>query len=278
MDVFAAPSSCRISVHTRHRVATVAVHDHALICVQRGTKTLLSASTSQVFGAGEAVAVLQGSVWDVINDPRPDTRYEASVLQFGDDALDAFAESAPTTVALPPGTGYAAPTMDDELVRSVRRAVETIARPGASPALRHHRTVEVLLLLAEQGIRLEPRRELSWKDRLRRLVAQRPHADWSAEVLAEVFHVSPATLRRRLAAEEGRAGDIVRETRLEIGLSLLQTTTMAIGEIAQRCGYESHSRFSAAFRDRFGFSPSELRLPDKECDLSVSAQQLTPVG
>ncbi len=216
--------------------------------------------------------MLQGGMWDVINDPASDTRYEATVLQFGDGALNALTEMAPDGSMAPKSIGYAAPAMDDELSESVRRAVDTIARPGASPTLQQHRTVEVLLLLAEQGIRLEPRAELRWPDRLRRLVAQRPHADWSTEVLAAAFHVSPATLRRRMAAEGIRAGDVVRETRLEIGLSLLQTTTMAIGEIAQRCGYESHSRFTAAFRKRFGLSPSELRLPENEENMSVSAQ------
>ena len=98
------PRGCPISVHARHRVAVVAVYEHALVCMQRGTKTLLSASGSHVFGAGEA-----------------------------------------------------APAMDDELVRSVGLAVVTIARPGATLALRRRRTVEVLLLLAERGIRSEPR-------------------------------------------------------------------------------------------------------------------------
>lgn len=272
MDAFATPSSCRISIHTRHRVATVAVHEHALIWVQRGTKTLLSTSASQIFHSGEAVVMLQGSVWDVINDPAPDTRYEAAVLQFGDGALNALAELVPDDAMAPQVFGCLAPTMDEELSNSVRRAVDTNTLPGASPALRHHRAVEVLLLLAERGVYLSPRAVLRWPDRIRRLVAQRPYADWSVEVLAAAFHMSPATLRRRLVAEGVRAGDIVRETRLEVGLSLLQTTTMAVGEIALRCGYESHSRFTAAFRNRFGLCPSELRLPENEVNMRVSAQ------
>lgn len=42
-------------------------------------------------------------------------------------------------------------------------------------------------------------------------------------------------------------------------MGLLQTTGLQVSEIAGRCGYESHSRFSAAFRERFGFAPSHLR-------------------
>jgi AraC-like DNA-binding protein len=239
--------------------------------VHHGTKTLLSAAGAREFHASDAVVVFQGSQWDVINDPFPHACYEASVLQFGDDALAALAELTPAGIAAPAGEGCAAPTMDEELAQSMRRAMDTLARAGVSPALRQHRVVEVLLLLAERGMYLTPRAELCWQDRLRRLVAQRPYADWSVEVLAGAFHMSQATLRRRLAAEGVRAGDIVRETRLETGLNLLQTTALSIGEIAQRCGYDSHSRFSAVFRERFGFSPSELRGAEKSCDMSASA-------
>lgn len=272
MDVFSAPSTCRISAHIQYRIATVATHEHTLIRVQRGTKTLLSATASEQFHSGQILIMPLGSVCDVINDPRPDTRYAASVLEFGDSALNTFVEQHPTTDTTPQLVGYAVPTINTELTQSVSRAMDTISRPGASAALKQHRVLEVLLLLAEQGIRLEPRTELRWQDRLRRLVTQRPYANWSVAVLADVFHVSPATLRRRVAAEGTRVGDLVRETRLEIALSLLQTTPMAIGEIAQRCGYESHSRFTAAFRDRFGLCPSDLRLPEHHGNPNVSAQ------
>lgn len=247
------------------------MHEHALIWVHSGTKTLLSGATAHVFDAGHSVVMHQGSVWDVINDPSPGTRYEATVIQFGDEALNAFAE-VNCGVMESAAAGYAAPRMNEELVQSIRRAVDTICRPGASPALQRHRAVEVLLLLAEQGIRLEPYSELPWSDRIRRLVAQRPCTEWSVDVLAAAFHISSATLRRRLAVEGARARDIVRETRLETGLTLLQTTTMGVGEIAFHCGYESHSRFSAAFRERFGFSPSKLRVSANDSALSDSAQ------
>ncbi len=276
MDPFEAPATCRISTRARHRVATVRVREHALIWVHRGCKTLLSADAPRVFRPGEAVVMLQGSEWDVINDPYPDGCYEATVLQFGDGALAAFADLTRAGSEAPCAAGCAVPAIDVELTQCLRRAVETLARADATPALRRHRVVEVLLLLAERGARLEPRAALGWPDRLRRLVAQRPHADWSVDALAAACNVSPATLRRRLSAAGCRTGDIVRETRLETGLALLQTTALGVGEIALRCGYESHSRFTSAFRSRFGFAPSELRAPAGV--LRDRAQELTPAG
>ena len=47
--------------------------------------------------------------------------------------------------------------------------------------------------------------------------------------------------------------------RLEASMALLQSSSLQVSEIAARCGYDSHSRFSAAFRQRFGYAPSHLR-------------------
>jgi transcriptional regulator GlxA family with amidase domain len=44
-----------------------------------------------------------------------------------------------------------------------------------------------------------------------------------------------------------------------VAMSLLQGTSLQVSEIALRCGYDSHSRFTAAFRQRFGYPPSHLR-------------------
>ena len=51
----------------------------------------------------------------------------------------------------------------------------------------------------------------------------------------------------------------MRDVRLEAALALLQGSGLQVSEISARCGYGSHSRFSAAFRKRFGFAPSHLR-------------------
>ena len=66
-------------------------------------------------------------------------------------------------------------------------------------------------------------------------------------------------LQRRLAQEGETVSQCLRDVRLETALVLLQSSTLQVSEIAARCGYESHSRFSAAFRERFGFPPSQLR-------------------
>ena len=51
----------------------------------------------------------------------------------------------------------------------------------------------------------------------------------------------------------------MRIHRLEQAALLLQTTTDEIASIAQSVGYDSASRFTTAFREMYGETPTEFR-------------------
>lgn len=161
--------------------------------------------------------------------------------------------------AVAPVQGCAGLAADAAFEDSYMRAVAALESDASSQALREHRALEVLLLLAESGIVFAPPGELGWAERVRRLVGPSPQADWTLERIAAAFAISPSTLQRRLAQEGDTVSQCLRDVRLETALVLLQSSTLQVSEIASRCGYESHSRFSAAFRERFGFPPSQLR-------------------
>lgn len=254
---FDAPAHGAIVAHRRHRVATVNVHEDVLIRVRKGRKILHGALREWRVGPGELLVLARGGQWDVVNDPDGEATYEADVLQFGRRALSDFAKSA--AVPARPAEPCSLPAAGTALNESLDRCLATLNDPACSPALRHHRVLEVLLLLAEAGCVLRPAESISVADLVRSLVSQRPHAPWSVEDLSGRLQLSPSTLRRRLAGHGTNASALLRETRLEIALALLQTTRLPVGDIASRCGYDSHSRFSAAFKQRFGFVPSELR-------------------
>ncbi len=57
------------------------------------------------------------------------------------------------------------------------------------------------------------------------------------------------------------AANYLRELRLTKARQLLQTTKgkLSIAAIAAQCGYKNHSKFSAAFKQRFGQSPSDYK-------------------
>jgi AraC-like DNA-binding protein len=66
-------------------------------------------------------------------------------------------------------------------------------------------------------------------------------------------------LRRKLKLEGTSVQDIKDQARLGLALHLLQTSSNSIGMIADKCGYQSQSRFTERFKKRFGLTPSELR-------------------
>lgn len=93
---------------------------------------------------------------------------------------------------------------------------------------------------------------------IRALVESEPAGKWAPALLAERLHLSERTLRRRLTKAGWGCSELVRLSRLHVGLSLLQTGSLRVGEVAYQCGYESASRFSERFREQFKVTPTEI--------------------
>jgi transcriptional regulator GlxA family with amidase domain len=65
---------------------------------------------------------------------------------------------------------------------------------------------------------------------------------------------------RRLLVKSGQGfAKTLLNTRLEHGLSMLQTTNVPVSQIALDCGFKTPSHFSDAFRKRFEIRPKEIR-------------------
>ncbi len=80
------------------------------------------------------------------------------------------------------------------------------------------------------------------------------------EELSHRFLINPTTLKD--AFKEVYGGSLaahIKEHRMERAAELLKTTNDSIGEIAQAVGYDSQSRFSAAFKAYYGVLPREYR-------------------
>lgn len=84
-------------------------------------------------------------------------------------------------------------------------------------------------------------------------------SDLSADALASRLALSESTLRRKLAMEGTTLQAIKDRARLGYGLHLVQSTFEPIGRVAERCGYQSQSRFTDKFKQLFGVTPTELR-------------------
>ena len=124
-----------------------------------------------------------------------------------------------------------------------------------------HRQVELLLLLAQEGLigNILLNEHPSWKLRVSQLLLMNPARSWQLKDVCLHLGISESSLRRKLLKEKSSFRELLEETRLSVGLSLLLETTQAIGQVADAVGYQSQSRFGERFKIRFGLTPSDLR-------------------
>lgn len=84
------------------------------------------------------------------------------------------------------------------------------------------------------------------------------------EELSKLFLMNTTTLKQAFKAVYGNSvAAHVKEHRMEKACKLLDEGSQSIGEIASAVGYESQSRFTAAFKDTYGVLPTEYRKRDK---------------
>lgn len=91
-------------------------------------------------------------------------------------------------------------------------------------------------------------------------VLARPSAPWTLADAAGASGLSVRTLQRRFRSELGHGfRRWLGQARLHHAVDLLADPTVAVGEVALRCGYDSPSSFTRAFREQLGVSPSAWR-------------------
>ncbi|RNM28519.1 AraC family transcriptional regulator [Dickeya undicola] len=254
------PLSHQIIARSQYALRTVVIRTDLIGMVVSGTKQLLAPEGSNTFAPGELFILPRGTQWDVINDPAPQGRYVAQILNLQPETVTRFHQCFGQFAALTPVRNFARVTESSTIKTTFMRAADALSDTECSATLSEHRVLEVLLLLAEQyGIVLTPPGSLNWSERVRRLVAQRPYDHWLADRVAQALSTTASTLNRRLAQEGNTITACVRETRLEAAMVLLQSSDRPVAAIALDVGYESHSKFTAAFRRRFGVVPSALR-------------------
>ncbi|WP_291870238.1 hybrid sensor histidine kinase/response regulator transcription factor, partial [Maribacter sp.] len=77
--------------------------------------------------------------------------------------------------------------------------------------------------------------------------------------LANKLHLSESQIYRKLKAITGKSTAIfIRSVRLQKAKEFIETTDKTISEIAYETGFNDPSWFSRAFKEEFGFAPSEI--------------------
>lgn len=98
------------------------------------------------------------------------------------------------------------------------------------------------------------------------------NADLCAEDLAAHLGISVRALYRRFKAfDQTTPMDLIKDQRMTLAVKLLQTTTLNVQEIIYRSGFNNRSHFYKEFTKKFGCSPKEYRVTNKQKDDSLNA-------
>jgi AraC-like DNA-binding protein len=106
--------------------------------------------------------------------------------------------------------------------------------------------------------------ERSVRERVRLLVLREDRGCRSLEQVASEIHVSPRTLKRRLAAQGATYSDVLDEQRRERALLLLRSPNLTLDEVAERLGYSDTANFGRAFRRWTGVAPGTYKRASSE--------------
>jgi len=103
--------------------------------------------------------------------------------------------------------------------------------------------------------------EYDFKD----IIQKNIYSNLSIQELAQLSNLSLATFKRKFTQlYKISPAKYLLEKKLEKSVRLLEFKTKQISEIAYDCGFETVSNFDKAFKRKFGKSPSEYRLSQKD--------------
>ena len=102
--------------------------------------------------------------------------------------------------------------------------------------------------------------DLSLLRKLYKELHRDPGLDWNQTGMAERMNISVSYLQKLYKKQFGiRFIDDLVQARMEKAVTLLTTTDLHIGEIAEQCGYRHATHFMRQFKAQMGVTPSEYR-------------------
>jgi AraC-like DNA-binding protein len=241
-----------------HRVSFMAP---TLIWVRHGTKQIQTHGSPWRCIADECLCLPAGEIFEMENLPASKGHYQADIFTaprgWTEQFLQQYAQALPTR-------WHAAPHFpcDAELAQTLSTLMGHAA--GDTPlsqAQSQHAWHGVLLRLAGKGLaaplfHLQP---LDLTQRIQTLLHLDLARPWRVMDVAQRLGSSESTLRRHLRQNKTSFSAILSDLRLHEAFSRVMTTSQPLMQVALDCGFQSPSRFSHNFRQRYGMSPSALR-------------------
>lgn len=207
-----------------------------------GGEVVAGAKAYAVYEKGELAPLIQGLQQAGARIPQ-----DVAIIGFGESILETgLTGEEITSVRLPwrevgfqAGQLLQSRIVGEERTESVAVAVGEIAKGGSTPS---------------------QRRSLQVVERSQALMRERMSDVPGVADVARLLGVSRRSLELAFQAE-GRPApyQVYQQIRLDQAIQLMDTTRLALGDIASACGYASLYAFSAAFKRRIGCSPRAYR-------------------
>lgn len=236
------------------RLLNVPIVKPLFIAVLDGDKAL-GKDDNIMCHTGDFIFLSDSPAIDMRNIPK-DKDYFALLIEFEpQDFIDIETSTAATAL----DKKYCVGELTEELIKCLQQFVEWSAyAPQAMWSLRRKELIQLLCHLGHAEIlSMSATHKLSQK--IFSFISKSPAADTSLTNICQHVAMSESTVRRKLTAEGTSVQEIKDQVKLGYGLHLLQTTQHAISYIAEQCGYQSQSRFTDRFKQRFGLTPSALK-------------------
>ena len=247
-----------ITQATRATFPNIYFGQAVLIFIQAGMKRVLCPHRGEVIGAaGDVMVFPPGAMVTLENRPMMNGAYRADAVCFPQAMVDAvFEKQRPSSASMGVQlvkVGSQHPLAVFDLLR------QTLAQNDLPAPILQQRLMEPLVWLRHCGVQLPSGAPDLPFGRVRRLIESDLAHSWRAAEVAARLAMSEATLRRLLERSDHSFSRILQNSRLERGLTLLQTTDLSILQIALECGFKTPSHFSDSFRKRFGIQPKAIR-------------------
>ncbi|MEM6375038.1 MAG: AraC family transcriptional regulator [Pseudomonadota bacterium] len=229
-----------------------------LFFIERGSKFISDPVRGDLVGeAGDLIIFPAGVMVTMINRPLMDQSYKATGVSYTRDLIETVfprrvQPSAPPTVRIL-RAGEHKPSRILSLLRN------TMTDNDLPKGIRKSRMLEPLVWLQDKRVDVPTHGEDSPISLVRRIIDADLSYPWRASDVAFELAMSEASMRRWLSTTGQGFARILLSSRLERGLTLLQTTQAQVSTIALECGFKTPSHFADAFRQRFGIKPKDIR-------------------
>jgi len=222
-----------------------------LIFIMNGSKKIRLTETI-LCNSNEFVFLSDHKLTTVRNIPQQD-EYTAFILEFEHDDFVGIPAAPKNDIS------YIQGKVSVELREELEQFVKISA--WASASILTHRRREILILLHCLGYKniAALGKQFFLSNKIHDLFIQNEFQNMTVQKICDVLFMSESTLRRKLRQENQSIKEVKANAQLGYGLHLLQTTQFSIQNIAEQCGYQTHSRFTENFKNRFGLTPRELR-------------------